>query len=391
VARLDRRGISEPERGNDDVAFPVGQLPPRRRRRGFVVGFVVALIAVAIPVVAVSLSGSGNGPAVHGDAEHVVAAALGTTAASGRYDLTTTLHVDTANSTSSCVEPSSPRDGTGDAVSRSGRCVSSVIRPSVDITSHGTINLNPYASVSTSYQNGLGEITTYFNGTTVWEMGGGNYGSTTGSSLSGFAGLVEGTLGPGEGASTMISIASHGGYLSLEESAVENASPVGSGTVEGAAVTYYEVTIDVTKLADAHDITDEERTTIQEALPLLRSAGYSGTTERIGIDAPGFIREITATERFSDGSTEVRQSILSNFGCARTVYMPNETPPPATTTTPCQSPATTAAVSPSSTSSPVASTTTTPVTTTSAVPETTAPTLSATTTTLTPATTSTSP
>jgi hypothetical protein len=391
VARLDGRGISEPERGDDGLAFPASQGPPRGRRRGFVVGIVVAVIAVAVPVVAVSLGGSGDGPAVHGDAKHAVAAALGTTAASGRYDLTTTLHVDTADSTSSCAAPLSPSDRTGDVVSRSGSCVSSGLRPSVDITSHGTINLNPYASVSTSYQSGLGEITTYFNGTTVWEMGGGNYGSMTGSSLSGFAGLVEGTLGPGEGASTMISIASHGGYLSLEESAVENASPVGSGTVDGAAVTYYEVTIDVAKLADAPDLTDEERLTIEEALPLLRSAGYSGTTERIGIDAAGFIREITATERFSDGSVEVRQSILSNFGCAGTVYMPDETPPPVTTTTPCQPPATTATVSSSSTSSPAAPTTTTPVTSTSAVPETTAPTFSATTTTLPPATTSTSP
>jgi hypothetical protein len=353
---------------------------------------VVAVIAVAVPVVAVSLGGS-DGPAEHGDANHVVAAALGTTAASGRYDMTTTLHVDTGNGASSCAEPLPPSDGIGDGMRRSTSCVSSGLRPSVDITSHGTINLDPYASVSTSYQSGLGEITTYFNGTTVWEMGGGNYGSTTGSPLSGFAGLVEGTLGPGEGASTMISIASHGGYLSLEESAVENASPVGSGTVDGAAVTYYEVSIDVAELADAPDLTDEERTTIQEALPLLRSAGYSGTTERIGIDAAGFIREITATERFSDGSTEVRRSILSNFGCARTISMPNETPPPVTTTAPCQ-PAvttTTTTVSPSSTSSPAASTTTTPATTASATPDTTAPTPSTTTTTLVPATTSTSP
>ena len=155
----------------------------------------------------------------------------------------------------------------------------------------------------------------------------------------------------------MISIASHGGYLSLEESAVEHASPAGSGTVDGEAVTYYEVTIDVAKVADAPDLTDEERITIQAALPLLRSAGYSGTTERIGIDAAGFIREITATERFSDGSSEVRRSILSNFGCARTVSMPNETPPLVTTTTPCQPAAgstTSTTVSPSSTSAPAA-------------------------------------
>jgi hypothetical protein len=385
MARRVRRVISESARGNDDGVLPVDEVPPRGRR-GLIAGVVVAVIVVAVPVVAVSLSGSGDGPVVRSDATHVVVAALGTTAASGRYDLTSTLHVDTPRNPASCAD-APPAGGTSEGVSASGSCVSSGIRPGVDITSHGTVNLNPYALVSTSYQSGLGEITTYFNGTTVWEMGGGNYGSTTGSPLSGFASLVEGSLGPGEGASAMISIASHGGYLSLEESAIQNASPAGTGTVDGTAVTYYDVTIDVAKLADAADLTDEERTTIHDALPLLRSAGYSGTTERIGIDAAGFIREISATEHFSDGSSEVRQSILSNFGCAGTVYMPNETPPPVTTTTPCQPPATSTPASPTSTTSPA---TTTPATT-SVAPAATAPTPPTKTTPSPPPTTTTTP
>jgi hypothetical protein len=384
MAHRDRQGVSEPERWTGDGDARVDAAPLRHRRRGIVVGLVVALVVVAVPVVATSLSGSGDDPVVRGDAKQVVVAALGTTAASGRYDMTTTLHVDTATSAGACGAASSAHQS-GEDVSPPRTCVPSGIRPSVDITSHGTVNLDPYALVSTSNQSGLGVITTYFNGTTVWEIGGGNYGSTTGSPLSGFATLVEGTLGPGEGASTMISIASHGGYLALEESSVQQASPAGTGTVDGATVTYFDVTIDVAELADAPDLTDEERTTIQEALPLLRSAGYSGTTEHIGIDAAGYIRETTATEHFSDGSSETRHSILSNFGCAPTVYLPNETPPPVTTTTPCQPPATTTPAS--STSS--AATTTTTVTTTSVTPATTAP-MPSTTTTLSPPTTTTS-
>lgn len=78
----------------------------------------------------------------------------------------------------------------------------------------------------------------------------------------------------------MIDIASRFGYLSLDEFPVESASPAGNGTVDGDAVTYDDVTIDVNKAADAPDLTEEERTTIAAALPLPRSAGYSGTTER---------------------------------------------------------------------------------------------------------------
>ena len=63
------------------------------------------------------------------------------------------------------------------------------------IAVHGTVNLDPYAMVAISEVSGLGTITTYVNGTTVWELGGGDYGNATGSPLSGFASLVEGTLG----------------------------------------------------------------------------------------------------------------------------------------------------------------------------------------------------
>ena len=266
---------------------------------------------------------------------------------SGRYDITFTDHVTAGDDPARCTA-APPPTGTNAGVNGSVLCVSSGIQPRVDISGHGTVNLGPYASVSVANVSGLGEITTYIDGTTVWEIGGGGYGATAGSPLSGFADSVEGTLGPGEGAVTMITLASRGGYLDLEESAVQHATPAGTGTIDGATLTYYDITIDVAKLADATDLTGEERATIAAALPLLRSAGYSGTEERIGIDAAGFIRDVTATERFADGSTMSRRTLLSNFGCAPTVTMPDQPAPPPTTA-PCRSPDTTTGPASSST------------------------------------------
>ena len=70
----------------------------------------------------------------------------------------------------------------------------------------GTIDTDPFAMVAVSNVPGLGEITLRDNGTDVWEFGGADYGlapgvseTGPGASLSGFAGLVEGTLGARQG------------------------------------------------------------------------------------------------------------------------------------------------------------------------------------------------
>jgi hypothetical protein len=235
--------------------------------------------------------------------------------------------------------------------------------------------------VAVSEVSGLGSITIYVNGTTVWELGGGNYGSAGGRPLSGFADLVEGTLGPAQGAVAMINLASRTGYLNLEQAAIRGAQVVGTGTVDGTTVTYYDVTIDVTALADAPDLTDEQRATIEHALPLLASAGYSGTDERIGIDDAGFIREVTATERFSDGSAYTRHTILSNFGCAADVTMPDEQPAATPPTTPCPSSAPTTTTTTEPTSTTTSSTTTSSTTSTTTAPTTTSSTTTSSTTT----------
>ncbi|MGH9287069.1 MAG: hypothetical protein ACRD0V_02025 [Acidimicrobiales bacterium] len=199
------------------------------------------------------------------------------------------------------------------------------------------------------------------NSTHVWQLGGATVGygpGTPGLSLADYSSQVVGTLGRGPGALAMISIASRGGYLYLEEEAIGSAEPAGTGTVGDVAVTYYDVTIDVTRLVDAPNLSDIQRQTIEAALPLLEGSGYRGTTERIGVDDMGHVREVNATTNFDDGSSTVGHSVLSNFGCAPKVYMPNETPPPATEPAPCattttaslpSTPPTTTTTSPSST------------------------------------------
>jgi hypothetical protein len=200
----------------------------------------------------------------------------------------------------------------------------------------------------------------------VWQLGGATVGygpGKPGLSLADYSSQVVGTLGRGPGALAMISIASRGGRLSLEEEAVANAEPAGTGTVGDVPVTYYDVTIDVTRLAAAPNLSDVQRQTIAAALPLLEDSGYRGTTERLGIDDTGYVREITSTTDFDDGSSTVHHAVLSNVGCAPKVSMPNETPPPVTTPPSCVPTTTTPA---SATSSTTTSPATTSVSTTTA-------------------------
>ena len=224
---------------------------------------------------------------------------------------------------------------------------------------HGTVNFDPY--VSRAITNGsYGGRTLYVTSTTVWLFGVGAGGADApGMPLSSFASAVESALGPSQGALSMISLASPGGASNLEQEAVADATPAGTGSVDGVSVTYYDVTIDMTKLADTPDLTDVQRVTIEAALPLLRQGGYTGTTERIGVDDAAYIREVTATNHFNDGSTGVRHTVLSNFGCAAKIALPGQSDPPVETTQPCAPPPTTTSVPPTTTTSrPPASTTT---------------------------------
>ena len=318
-----RRSVSPPDLpAADEVAQRVTRR--RHRRRALRVVSVLAVLALA-PLILVRLSGGGDegrvvsgGP---GDALATVRAAVGRTSAAGSYeiDLDTTM---------------TQFGGT------------------YRFAGHAIVNLDPYAMVSETNSPNLGAITTHVNATHVWQLGGATVGygpGTPGVSLTDYAGQVFGTLGRGPGALAMISLASPGGDLNLEEEAVASAEPVGTGTAGDIPVTYYDVDIDVTRLADAPDLSDIQRQTIAAALPLLEDSGYRGTSERIGVDDMGYVREVNSTTTFDDGSSTVHHSVLSNFGCAPEVYMPNETPPPATTPPRC---ATTTTGSPSTAASP---------------------------------------
>jgi hypothetical protein len=293
---------------------------------------------------------SAAGPA---DALATVRAAVGRTSAAGSYeiDLVTTM---TQPGTSSCavlVDPNSTLLTEPTWCETSGALTN-------QFTGHAIVNLEPYAMVAETNSPSLGAITTHVNTTHVWQLGGATVGygpDTPGLSLADYSSQVVGTLGRGPGALAMISIASRGGYLYLEEEAIASAEPAGTGTVGDVPVTYYDVTIDVTRLIDAPNLSVIQRQTIAAALPLLQGSGYRGTTERIGVDDIGHVREVDATTNFEDGSSTVGHSVLSHFGCAPKVYMPNETPPSATEPAPC---ATTTTASPPST--PPTTTTTSP-------------------------------
>ena len=351
------------------------------RRRAAVVTGVVLLAVIGVITVALTGGGpDGSGVRVLSQkARRSVIGALGTTDAAGSYDVSFTLHATSGTAPSPCVAvpvtPGAPATAPGVP-----RVYCSGTTSPVDVTGHGTFNANPDALLVVTTVSGLGPITLYVNGTSVWELGGGGYGSAPnasggagpGAPLSGFASLVEGTLGPGPGALSLISLANPNGYLNLDQQAIQSAAPAGIGSVDGTPVTDYDVTIDVAKLADAANLTDQQRLTIQDAFQVLQAQGYTGTKPTVGVDAAGFIRDITSTTRFADGSALTRDTRFSNFGCAASVSLPNQPVSPTTTSVPCSSPDTLpSSPTSTSTSAPSTTTTSTPSTTTTAPPPTT--------------------
>jgi hypothetical protein len=352
-----RRSVSPPDLPTVDEVARRGR--HRRGRRRTVRVLSLLTVVALVSVIVVRLGGDGDeGEVVSGgprDALATVRAAVGRTSAAGSYeiDVVTTMTQPGSSSCAVLLAPNSnlPTESTcatfGPLTNR--------------FTGHAIVNLDPYAMVAET-NSGLGAITTHVKSTHVWQLGGATVGygpGTPGLSLAEYSAQVVGTLGRGPGALAMI--ASRGGYLYLEEEAIASAEPAGTGTVGDVPVTYYDVTIDVTRLADAPNLSDIQRQTIAAALPLLEESGYAGTTERIGVDDQGHVREVNATTNFDDGSSTVGHSILSNFGCAPKVHMPNETPPRATTPAPCDASTT---ASPSATTAASPSTTTVPSTTT---------------------------
>jgi hypothetical protein len=346
-----RRSVGPPDLPTADQVTQ--QVRRRRHRRRAVRVVSVLTVLASLPLIVMRLNGGGDDGRVvsggPGDALATVRAAVGRTSAAGSYemDIVTTM---TQPGTSLCAAIAGPDSSpTGSTWCEASGALTN------QFTGHAIVNLEPYAMVAETNSPSLGAITTHVNSTHVWQLGGAGVGygpGTPGLPLADYSGLVVGTLGRGPGALAMISIASRGGYLYLEEEAIASAEPAGAGTVGDVPVTYYDITIDVTRLADAPNLSDNQRQTIAAALPLLEQSGYRGTTERVAVDDMGYVREVNATTNFDDGSRTVRHSVLSNFGCAPKVYMPNETPPPAATPAPCATGSPTTTGSPSSTTAP---------------------------------------
>ena len=250
--------------------------------------------------------------------------------------------------------------------------------PAVTVTGQGTIDTDPFAMVATSDVTGLGMITLRDNGTDIWEFGGGDYGlepgsseTGPGSSLTGFAGSVEGTLGQRQGALAMGGLSSPTGYLDLDQSMITGADEIGTGTVDGTAVTIYQISITAAQEANVPDTTAQEAEAIAAANAILASQGYTGTTVQVSIDASGYIRQTRSVAHFTDGSTTASEATFSDFGCAGTVLMPGQsgaTSPPAG----CVSPDT--GVAPTTSTSTPTSTSTTPTTSSTSTTPTSGPT-----------------
>jgi hypothetical protein len=334
-----------------------------RRRVWVVAATVVCIAALAVPV-AVALSSSGptakptknaSPHLTRGVAERQVISALSATTSSGSFNVsyefdpptaptvttTTTTQAPTCNvitvspgegvasGVAGGPPPTSPQTSevcTGGSIGGPSASESSVT------TGQGTIDTDPFAMVAVSNVAGLGQITLRDNGTDVWEFGGADYGLDPGSSetgpgasLSGFAGLVEGTLGARQGALAMGGLSSPTGYLDLDQSMITGADQTGTGTVDGVPVTIYTISIQPGQGANIPGLNSEQAKAIADSDAILQQNGFTGSTVQVSIDASGYIRQTRSVAHFSDGSTTSSESTFSDFGCAGTVLMPGQT------------------------------------------------------------------
>lgn len=362
---------------------------PHRRRIAIGAAATICLLVVAVPTLVIlsgsrpSATSSRGVPTEHTKPATQVLHALNATTASGNFDVSYTFGGQSSGSSSTTTTTTC---GGPDLTSRPEICVGQSQQGSQPVSGTATIDLQPFAMVATSQVNGLGTIALSDNGTDVWEEGGGNYGlspgaagSGPGSSLTGFSSLVEGTLGPRQGALAMLGLASPSGYLNLDPAQTPGAVVVGTDTVQSVPVTVYQIDLAPGQGGQVSGITTQEQQAETDALQVLSEQGFTGSTVRISVDAAGFIRRTQTTDHFADGSAMTSEAEFSNFGCAGTVLMPGQTGatappvgctspdnPTSTTTTTSTAPLTgsTTTSPPSTTTPPPTSSTVTPPSTT---------------------------
>jgi hypothetical protein len=390
-----------------------------RRRTAVVAAVAVCLVVAAIPV-SLALSGS-SAPIHHPAADQIVKgthlgtaaggsrvlAALSATTDAGNFNFTYNLTgqpptTPTPTTTTQVCNPISvPYNGSDElgqasSVAPGGVVVEPNIQPAtgasstggtecenigsepltnVPVTGSGTINVNPTAVLTTAAVGTGLNVVVRVSSTDYWEdVGGTSTGlappsdDSTGAPepIDGAAGLVEGTLGDREGGVAMMGLASPSGYLDLYQSEVTTAADLGPSTVDGVPVTVYEVQVTPAEEGQVVGATSDEQTTITQALALLQSQGYTGSTVQISIDSEGYIRQSDTTANFSDGGSVNLTATFSNFGCAGTVLFPGQTGPSSPPTN-CTSPVpttttttpTTAPAGPTATTAPDTATSTT--------------------------------
>jgi hypothetical protein len=387
---------------------PAGSARRTNKRRVWVaVASVACIAALAVPVaVALASSGPTTKPTktasphlTRGVAEQQVISALSATTSSGSFNVSYEFDPPTpptVTTTTTTARPTchvivlAPANGVADeglppgSTPTAEECTGSgVAGPSPSessvTTGTGTIDTDPFAMVAVANVVGFGQITLRDNGTDVWEFGGGDYGLAPGSSetgpgasLSGFASLVEGTLGARQGALAMGGLSSPTGYLDLDQSMISGADQTGTGTVDGVPVTIYTISIAPGQGENIPGLNADQAKAIADSDAILKQQGFTGSTVQVSIDASGYIRQTRSVAHFSDGSTTSSESTFSDFGCAGTVLMPGQTgataPPggcvspdtgvaPTTTTTSTTPPSTTV---PSTTLPPTTTTVTKP-------------------------------
>jgi len=203
-------------------------------------------------------------------------------------------------------------------------CYAPVSNTSVTTTGVATVNVGPFAMQAVSNVSSFGPVTVQVDDTDEWETIGSGPPSDSGvgSPLSTFAGLVESTLGPREGAEAMMGLASPTGYLSIAKTAITGAAKIGTGVINGAPVTDYQVTIDPTLLAAVPGHSSEEIATINAALAVLQAQGFTGNTTEVSVDANGFVVHTHSVNHFANGGTVDSDDTFSAFGCAGGVELP---------------------------------------------------------------------
>jgi len=284
----------------DDLEVPVVELfdepsprPSRRGRIGLVFAVVACAAALAVAASVVTDNGGHATPTHRRDPRAEIVAAVDATAGTGSFDMQ--------------FRTSETTTATHDAPA--------LMSP---ISGSGSMTLNPHVMVATATVGGVGTVTTYVSSTSVWEVGGANYGTTgttagAGAPLSEFGDVVEGTIGPRAAGIAMMSLAGPTGYFNLSDAAITNVTKLSADE--------YEVTMDAGRLVDRPGMTDQEFVTALAGYNLLKEQGYVNTVVRVTLDH-GFVARTQSAARFGDGGSVESDVTYSNFGRVAPIQLP---------------------------------------------------------------------